>query len=107
MRARSLVSPIGVEWLGNRFRLNFNIQEKADEAGGNYFEFDSIEVPELIKGVIVAALIRLRYTLDDEIALINNYNLDSAAYQVEYDEYQTYRGQCKTLTLQFLDEKVL
>ena len=43
----------------------------------------------------VSMFIRQRYTIDDEIALINNYNLDKEKYQEEYEEYQEYRAQCK------------
>ena len=36
-----------------------------------------------------------RYTLKQEIALINNYNLDNEKYKQEYEEYQNYRKACK------------
>ena len=36
-----------------------------------------------------------RYTLQQEIALINNYNLDNETYKQEYEEYQAYRRECK------------
>lgn len=36
-----------------------------------------------------------KYTVKQEIALINNYNLDNEKYKQEYEEYQEYRRQCK------------
>lgn len=36
-----------------------------------------------------------KYTVKQEIALINNYNLDNKKYKQEYEEYQEYRRQCK------------
>lgn len=36
-----------------------------------------------------------RYTIKQELALINNYNLDVEKYRQEYEEYQEYRMQCK------------
>ncbi|MBO7214566.1 MAG: hypothetical protein J6V66_03610 [Clostridia bacterium] len=43
----------------------------------------------------VSMFIRQKYTINDEIALINNYNLDKEKYKQEYEEYQEYRAQCK------------
>ena len=36
-----------------------------------------------------------KYTVKQEIALINNYNLDNEKYKQEYKEYQEYRKECK------------
>lgn len=36
-----------------------------------------------------------KYTLRQEIALINNYNLDNQRYKEEYEAYQEYRKECK------------
>lgn len=36
-----------------------------------------------------------QYSIEDELALINNYNADSEAYANEYAEYQAYRKACK------------
>ena len=36
-----------------------------------------------------------KYTVKQEIALINNYNIDNEKYKQEYKEYQEYRKECK------------
>lgn len=104
MKARSAINPQEIENLGNRFRLNFNVQEKVDDDNNTFFEYQSIEISELKKGVIVSNLIRLKYSLDDEIALINNYNLNNSQYQAEYEEYQNYRNNCKSIASNFSNE---
>lgn len=48
----------------------------------------------------VANLIKARYTIDQEIAFINNYNaymLDNSLleYKAEYEAYQAFRQECK------------
>lgn len=45
----------------------------------------------------VSGLIHSRYTIDDEIALINNIlaNPDNDSIKAEYDEYQRFRLECK------------
>ncbi len=104
MKARSVTSPSVVEFLGNRYRLNYNIEQVLDSENNEVFEWDFIEVHDFKKGVVVAELIRQRYSLDDEIALINNYNLNSALYEQEYQEYQDYRNECKSIAINYINE---
>ncbi len=104
MKARSAISPPLMENLGNRFRLNFIVQTKTDDQNDIVFEYQSIEVTEIRKSVIVSGLIRLQYSVNDEIALINNFNLDNATYRQEYEAYQNYRNECKTISTQFTNE---
>jgi|TARA_R100000501_G_C2599124_1_gene96781 hypothetical protein len=79
--------------------LNCNAVEEtipADEVTGQeertQWVYDSVPVQ---KGNLVAAGIRARYSWDDEIALINNHNLDSSDPDGEYAEYQAYRASVK------------
>lgn len=44
---------------------------------------------------LVSQFIHERYTVDDELALLNNYNSDPATYGDEYREYQAYRSEIK------------
>lgn len=55
---------------------------------------------------IVAKLIRVRYTSDEEIALINNALLDlsNIANNDEYNEYQSWRAKCKEAAKQYLNK---
>jgi hypothetical protein len=45
----------------------------------------------------VIAPIRAKYSWDDEIALINNYNADNTDADGEYAAYQAYRAEVKAL----------
>jgi len=50
----------------------------------------------------VTALIRAKHTVNDEIALLNNYNAYLAdnslvSYKDEYEAYQAYRQECKNI----------
>ena len=49
-------------------------------------------------------LIRVRYTSDEEMALINNALEDIAgiADNTEYQEYQSWRAKCKSTAKQYL-----
>lgn len=104
MKAQSAINPPSYENLGNRFRLNFNVQEKVDEDEEMFFEFETLEVPEIKKSAIVAGLIRRKYSIDDEIALINNHEIDKTTYSVDYQEYQDYRVECKTIANDYINE---
>ena len=55
---------------------------------------------------IVAKLIRVRYTSDEEIALINNALLDlsNIANNDEYTEYQSWRTKCKEVAKNYINE---
>lgn len=44
---------------------------------------------------LVSEFIHKRYSYDDEVALLNNYNADPQAYGEEYAEYQAYRAEVK------------
>ena len=44
---------------------------------------------------LVVKYIREKYTLNDELAIRNNYDLDNQKYAEEYEAYQRYRLACK------------
>ena len=44
---------------------------------------------------LVVQYIREKYTLNDELAIRNNYDLDNQKYAEEYETYQRYRISCK------------
>ena len=44
---------------------------------------------------LVVKYIREKYTLNDELAIRNNYDLDNQKYAEEYETYQRYRLACK------------
>lgn len=65
--------------------IHYNVAE-AEQNGEKGFEFESVRVPELSKGAIVEAIIRERYTLNDEIALLRQRTSKKAEF-AEYNEY--------------------
>lgn len=52
--------------------------------------------------MIVTELIRYKYTLDAELALVNNYQWDSEKYKDEYTEFQKWRSACKDAARYYL-----
>lgn len=77
---------------GTHFSVPFNV--KQIETG---YEAETVNVVEISKKEILKALIKRRYTLDDELALINNKNLGEEQYISEYADYQAYRVECRAL----------
>lgn len=99
MKAQSAEMPPKVEDLGRQKRFNFNIQEKTTE-DGSVFEFECV-ISANNRNALIAALIRRKYTADDELALINNYQDGEASHIEEYNAYQSFRNECKTVANQF------
>lgn len=76
--------------LGGRYYFNYNITESEDK-----YSSETLEISCKSKPAIVQALIRSRYSYDDEIALINNYNAGIGIE--EYNLYQDYRTWAKQI----------
>lgn len=53
----------------------------------------------------VRELIGIKYSIEDEIALINNLKIDKDEYLIEYDEYMKYREECKIKARRILEEE--
>lgn len=51
----------------------------------------------------VRELIAEKYSIEDEIALINNLKIDKDDYLLEYDEYMKYREECKVRAKEILE----
>ena len=77
---------------GTHFSVPFNV--KQTETG---YEAETVNVTEISKEEILKALIKRRYTLDDELAIINNKEMVDERYLLEYEEYKQYRLHCKQL----------
>lgn len=82
---------------GTHFTIPYNI--KKTEFG---YEAETIEAKAINKEKITKSLIKSRYGLDDEIAIINNKDSGEAKYLVEYEEYQQFRADCKALALSII-----
>lgn len=50
---------------------------------------------EVAYPILVRKYIAEKYTVQDELAIRNNYDLDPFKYKPEYDKYQAYRVECK------------
>ena len=94
--------------LGNgRYHYNFNVEEstRTSESGEEIpnFDYDTVEIvgiPNYSK--TVSAVIRNKYTLDKEIALINNYNRYKLASTSDRDpedlnEYKAYLAEVEEI----------
>lgn len=93
--------PALVDLKNGKFQFIYNQEEvtKPDPEGAlkTFWEYDYIEVTGCEEAIIIAALIHQRFSLDDEIALINNFNLGTQAEIDEYNTYQQYRSSIKEL----------
>ena len=70
--------------------FNFDIieSEKTDEHGTRtVFDYDYVEVKDKTSGEIIRAIMRYKYTIEDEIALINNKFRGEVKDITEYDDY--------------------
>ncbi|MFW6327294.1 MAG: hypothetical protein ACOC2F_03195 [Bacteroidota bacterium] len=99
MKAQASQAPEPIKDLGRLKRFNFNIEEKSME-DDTIFKFEYVTSSNN-RNALITALIRRKYTSDDEIALINNYQDGEASHVEEYEEYQAYRNECKTIANQF------
>lgn len=80
--------------------FNFNITEsqKTDEHGTRTnFDYEYVEVDSKDKDSIIKAIMRDGYTIDDEIAMINNKFKAGAKEDLEYDSYQAFRAAVKLI----------
>lgn len=54
---------------------------------------------------LVTALIRMRYSLDAELALQANLRYDPQSHEVEEKEFQDWRAKCKNAAKNFLNDE--
>jgi len=93
--------------LGNgKYQFIFNQEEiqrpDSDDPEETIFVYEYVEVPSPHPDDIIRALIHRVYSIDDEIALINNYNSGEQAAIDEYEAYQQYREEVKALVSEIL-----
>lgn len=76
--------------LGYGFNFNYNIQQENEN-----YSYDSVFVNKKERNLLIQSLIHSKYSVDDEIALVNNYN---AGLNVDkYNDYQLFRNECKKI----------
>ena len=79
---------------------NYNIiqSREVDEVTGEKrisFDYEYIEVADKTKASIVSAIMRDKYTVSEEIALINNKFRGEVKDLAEYNDYQVERAKVK------------
>ena len=76
--------------------FTFNhLQKNEDDKVVHYFDFVNITTPT--RSAAIAALISLRNSIDDEIALINNKLINAENSENEYSSYIAYREEVKLI----------
>lgn len=97
MRTNSKSLPQRLLDLGNgKYHINYNVVQSEDENGDPEFNYDTAVVNgEPNYNNTVAAILADRYSLPDEMAMINNF---LAGEDIEeYQEYQHYRRRAKAV----------
>lgn len=97
MKTNSKRAPERLLDLGNgQHHINYNVTEGVDENGEPDFNYDTAVVNgEPNYNNTVAAILADRYSLPDEMAMINNF---LAGEDIEeYQEYQHYRRRAKAV----------
>ena len=100
MKANSNHYPESYIDLGGMGYFNYNI--KATTISGiTSYDYDCIEIPIFDKSSIIEGIIREKYSLSDEIGLINNFN--NRLYVDEYNLYQIERKLAKIIADQHIN----
>ena len=78
---------------------NIVIEKVKEDMNGShtYFEYTTAVSPTLNRGDVITAIIRTKYSADDEFALLNNLNKGGATYEQEYETYQLFRARAKEI----------
>lgn len=90
MKNTAFKKPQVVKDCKTHFELSYNINEtKEGETERTMYNFDFVKVVNLDYETIVSAIIRQKYSIDQEFALNNNYQTEGTSQ--EWEEYQSYR----------------
>jgi len=100
MKANSDTLPKKFEKSNNKIQFRYNITEveKLDETTGKSrtcWYYDYVEVNKTDRDTLIKAMIHDKFSIDDEIALINNKFKGDVKGNDEYAEYQNYRDTVK------------
>lgn len=75
-----------------RFNYNFSTSEREGET---VYHSDTVEVAELTKEAVVVAMIRTRYSMNEEAALHRKSIAKDAGADAEFAEYNKFVNECK------------
>lgn len=84
-----------VDLLNGLFMFTYNHHLVIEPDGHESHEFNHITIDAPTRERAVAGLVALRFTLADEIALINNKLSGHQGADEEYNAYMAYRDECK------------
>lgn len=98
------IQPIG----GGKFYFHFNIQEVNTEENGLMYEADTVTVSDTQYGSLVEAVIREKYTVSNELAMINNRIAmpDDADKMAEFEAYQQWRVMAKAAASKSISQNI-
>jgi hypothetical protein len=103
MKSGSNIKPLALESAGDwRWFVNYNVKEITREEGV-YYEYEQVLVDKLDYGLIVSAIIRERYTLDNEMSVQRKGIADSG--NAEFIEYNAFAESVKAMVKEFLTQK--
>lgn len=94
MKACYKTKPPLLEKSGANYAVRMNLK-KVDTDEGKMWECDEIMSPTTNYDDVVAAIIRASYSLNAEIAMVNNYLTEPGERQAEWEAYQTVRSNAK------------
>ena len=87
------------KWDNAHHIIHYDPQEAQREGQEKAFEYTKfVIVPAVNKGAVVEALLREKYTLNDELALLRQRTTKKA----EFNEYNDFAEACKVLADQIL-----
>jgi len=93
--------PAIVDLKNGKFQFIYNqievVKQNPDGTSFTSYDYDYVEVDANDEDVIISTLIHNQFTLDDEIALINNYLAGGQQAIDEFNDYQSFRASIKTL----------
>lgn len=94
MKAMFRVKPVLVEKVPNGYAVRYDLTENEDD-DGTYWEAEEVVSPTVSYEDVVTALIHAKYSLDSEIALLNDHISAPEASTVEWQAYQAWRSWSK------------
>jgi len=89
-------TPAFTDLRSGKFLFAYN-RETVTVEGEEKYQFDAIEVDKPDRDVVIAALLAQRYSLADEIALINNKLSSAPGCDEEYGAYLQFRAETKSI----------
>ncbi len=83
-----------IQQMVGQYAIRYNVQEGFSPDNELGWLYEEIAVPDLRYDTVVSALIHTVYSIDDEIAIINNHLNDNE--QLEWQDYQNCRAWAKS-----------